>query len=117
MIVRVKDAKPASRFPGVVGRPLINGDTPSAAVTMSELTLEPGAVLPPHTHNAEEAFYIFEGSGIVTVGNEEHPVEAGTSVLASTGVRHGFRNNTDKPFKMACFFPVIFPKATYPETK
>ena len=117
MIVRAKDAKPGGRFPGVVSRPLINGDTPSAAVTMLELTLEPGAYLPPHFHNAEEAFYIFEGKGIGIVGKEEHPVEAGTAILASTGVAHGFRNNSDKPMKMTCFYPVIFPKSVFPEEK
>jgi putative monooxygenase len=117
VIVRAKDATPGSRFPGVTGRPLINGDTPSAAVTMSELTLDPGAFLPPHTHNAEEAFYIFEGSGLAIVGTEEFPVEAGTAILASTGVPHGFKNNTQKPFKLTCFYPVIFPKSAFPEQK
>ncbi len=117
MIVRAKDAQPGSRFPGVTGRPLINGDTPSAAVTMSELTLDPGALLPAHTHNAEEAFWVFEGSGMAIVGSEEHPIEAGTAILASTGVPHGFRNNTDKPLKITCFYPVIFPKSTFPEEK
>ena len=110
MIVRVKDVQPSSRVPGVFGRSLINGDTPSAAVTLSELTIEPGATLPRHKHNAEEAFYVLEGKGFVFVGEEEHPVEAGTAILASTGVAHGFRNDTDRPLKIACFFPVIFPK-------
>ncbi len=117
MIIRAKDAQPSSRFPGVTGRPLISGDTPSAAVTMSELTLDPGAFLPPHIHNAEEAFYVFEGQGIVIVGSEEHPVEAGTAILASTGVPHGFRNTSDKPLKITCFYPVIFPKSVFPEEK
>jgi quercetin dioxygenase-like cupin family protein len=110
MIVRVKDATPSSRTPGVTGRPLINGDTPSAAVTLSQLTIDPGATLARHKHNAEEAFYVLEGKGFVFIGEEEHPVEAGTAILASTGVAHGFRNDTDQPLIVACFFPVIFPK-------
>jgi mannose-6-phosphate isomerase-like protein (cupin superfamily) len=68
-------------------------------------------------HNAEEAFFIFEGSGLALVDGEEFPVEAGTAVLASTGVAHGFKNNTAKPLKMAFFYPVIFPKSIYPESK
>ncbi len=110
MIVRAKDVQAASRVPGVHGRALIGGDTPSAAVTMSELTLDPGAELPLHRHNAEEAFYVLEGKGLALVGDEEHPVEPGTAILASTGTAHGFRNNTGEPFKIACFFPVIYPK-------
>jgi quercetin dioxygenase-like cupin family protein len=114
MIIKAKDVQPVSRHPGISSRSLINGDTPSAAVTMSELTLEPGALLGKHTHNAEEAFYIFEGSGIALVDDEEFPVEAGAAILASTGVMHGFRNNTDKPLKFICFYPVIFPKSFRP---
>jgi putative monooxygenase len=116
VIVRANEVAPASRFPGVNGRSLINGDTPSAAVTMSQLTLDPGAVLPPHTHNAEEAFYIIAGSGMAHVDGQEYAVEAGTALLAPPSIFHGFRNNTDKPFVIGCFFPVIFPKP-FPERK
>lgn len=116
MIIKAKDVQPISRRPGISSRPLINGDTPSAAVTMLELALDPGAVLPRHGHNAEEAFYIFEGEGVALVGDAEYPVEAGTAILASTGVLHGFRNDSDRPLRITCFYPVIFPKSFHPET-
>ncbi len=110
MIVRASDVEPVSRPGGISSKSLISGDTPSAAVTMLQLTLQPGATLERHKHNAEEAFYVLEGKGVAFMDENEYPVEPGAAILASTGRAHGFRNEGDKPLVIACFFPVIFPK-------
>ncbi len=107
LIVDARQAKPApGRFPGVVGQPLMNEDLGSVAVTMSVLTLEPGAVLPLHTHVAEESFFVIEGTGFATVGSVEHPIGPEMALLASAGELHGFANRSDKPLRIVCVHPV-----------
>lgn len=49
---------------------------------------------PPHCHSLEEEiFVILDGDGVVVLGEEEFPVQAGHVVArpAGTGVAHGFR--------------------------
>ena len=47
---------------------------------------------PPHTHDGEEAFYILEGVGEVTIGEETFRVDAGSCVFLPPGKLHGIRN-------------------------
>ena len=44
---------------------------------------------PPHSHaGKEQVFYITEGSGVVNVGSESHPVKRGSLVYIPEGVVH-----------------------------
>ena len=105
------------RHPGVSSHVLLNADVGAGAVTLGELIVEPGGYLRPHIHLVEEAFFIFEGSGLALVGDQEIPVSAGTAILAPTGTAHGFRNNSDAPLKMAFFYPALNPIGIFPEQK
>jgi uncharacterized cupin superfamily protein len=59
------------------------------------LVIAPGSLsYPPHCHSAEEElFVVIEGEGTVLLGDEEHPVGAGSVVARppGTGVAHAFR--------------------------
>jgi uncharacterized cupin superfamily protein len=61
---------------------------------MRHLPLAPGTEsYPPHCHSAEEElFVVLAGSGAVWLGDDEHPVRAGSIVSrpAGTGVAHHF---------------------------
>ena len=49
---------------------------------------------PPHCHAAEEEiFFVLDGDGTLLLGDEEHPVRAGSVVARppGTGVAHAFR--------------------------
>jgi quercetin dioxygenase-like cupin family protein len=47
-----------------------------------------------HTHQGADKFYfVLEGSGIFTVGEEEREASAGSLVIAPAGVPHGVTNN------------------------
>lgn len=55
--------------------------------------IEPGTrAHPPHTHAGVEAFYVFEGEGVVEVGDERQPVRANEAVVIDPGVLHGLVN-------------------------
>ncbi len=116
-IVKVGQVEPTSRFPGVFSRPLLNPDQGSAAVTMSELTIQPGATLPRHSHLAEEAFFVVQGKGEALGSGESSAIGAGMALLAPAGSMHGFRNTGSEDLKVICMYPVVNPVAFFPEEK
>jgi uncharacterized cupin superfamily protein len=93
------DEIPADDFTGggdVVAARRELGDTlDSQRVGVAHLVVEPGALSgPPHCHAAEEeVFVVLDGSGRLLLGDEEHPVRAGSVVARppGTGVAHAFR--------------------------
>ncbi|HEX7298054.1 MAG TPA: cupin domain-containing protein [Solirubrobacteraceae bacterium] len=72
------------------------GDALGSRTTgLGHLVVEPGALSnPPHCHSAEEeVFVVLDGDGTLLLGDEEHPVRAGSIVARppGTGVAHTFR--------------------------
>lgn len=56
--------------------------------------LEPGQVQKVHAHDGADKFYfVLEGSGKFTVGDEEREAAAGSLVVAPSGIPHGVVNN------------------------
>jgi quercetin dioxygenase-like cupin family protein len=59
--------------------------------------LEPGQTQKIHAHDGAEKFYfVLEGSGIFTVGDEESAAGTGSLVIAPAGIPHGVTNNGDQ---------------------
>lgn len=115
IIVRTGDVEAVSRFAGIYSKPLLSQNTGSGAVTMSELTLKPGAVLPRHVHVVEEAFFVVEGTGEAVAGEESEKVAAGAAILAPAGVPHGFRNTGDQDLRIICMYPAVNPAVKFLE--
>jgi quercetin dioxygenase-like cupin family protein len=56
--------------------------------------LEPGQVQKTHAHDGADKFYfVLEGSGRFSVGDEERDADAGALVVAPAGIPHGVTNN------------------------
>src|SRR5690606_35498638 len=74
-------------------RYLVDG-TPTHSMGMFELTVMPGAhVPPPHSHsNNEEILYVTEGMLRYTVGDETRDLRPGESMHTPKGVVHAFSN-------------------------
>lgn len=62
---------------------------------LQHVTVQPGAYATPrHCHSVEEElFVVLDGDGVVLLGDDEHPVRAGSIVARppATGVAHAFR--------------------------
>ena len=59
--------------------------------------LEPGQTQREHAHEGADKFYfVLEGSGTFTVGDEVRQAETGTVVAAPAGVKHGVTNSGDE---------------------
>jgi len=54
---------------------------------------EPGQQHEPHTHaNQDKIYFVLEGSGAATVGEERSTIAAGDLVFAPSGVLHSMSN-------------------------
>jgi uncharacterized cupin superfamily protein len=71
----------------------------SKSTGLGHLVVAPRALSgPPHCHAAEEElFVVLEGSGTLLLGDDEHPVRAGSIVARppGTGVAHAFQADDD----------------------
>ncbi|MCU4754138.1 cupin domain-containing protein [Halobacteria archaeon AArc-curdl1] len=68
-------------------------------------TLEAGVEVPKHTNGVEHEQYVLEGSYVVGIGEDEHTVEAGDSLLIPAGVPHWYRNEGDDQGAFLCAVP------------
>ena len=59
--------------------------------------LDPNGVIQPHVHSFEESFHVLSGSVIAKIGERNDGLSAGHFGLISTGVRHSWRNTSDRP--------------------
>lgn len=56
--------------------------------------LEPGQTQKVHAHDGADKFYfVLQGSGTFTVGDEESEAGVGSLVVAPSGMPHGVTNN------------------------
>lgn len=104
-VIRSKDRSTVTHgFEGYGERTLLDQKAMSDLMLMGDLVFEPGAVIPRHHHDVQEAFYVFEGSGTVTLGDEEFVLSVGDSMLVPVGVSHAFHNDSGRPWRMVWLY-------------
>ncbi|MBL8706530.1 MAG: cupin domain-containing protein [Rhodospirillales bacterium] len=84
---------------GLTIRYLFDGTVSNAASGMFELTVAPGARVPPaHSHtNNEEIVYVIEGTLRYSVDDETRDLKPGERMYTPRGSVHSFSNPHDKP--------------------
>lgn len=101
---------PEEEWPGIVRwKTLLGGpDGPDVAMTVGVATIDPGMSTDGarHRHDPPEVYLFAEGTGVVHLGDDEHPVEAGSVVLVPGGVEHFVRNTGTGPLRFHYVFPV-----------
>ena len=58
---------------------------------------------PRHVHDVDEVFIFLQGSGVVPVDGEDHPVKAGDVVVVAAGEDHHTRSSLDQPLVAAWY--------------
>jgi len=61
-----------------------------------------GETLLHRHHAAEELYYIIQGDGIMSLGQEEFPVAVADTVCIPPGVAHKIRNSGDNELRILC---------------
>ncbi|HET9455821.1 MAG TPA: cupin domain-containing protein [Candidatus Limnocylindrales bacterium] len=67
--------------------------------------LAAGAPDPQQPHTEDEAYYVVDGAGRITVGGEVRDVRAGSIVFVAAGVPHRFHDITDELRILVVFGP------------
>jgi mannose-6-phosphate isomerase-like protein (cupin superfamily) len=75
----------------------VKPDSMKGFTSFSRVLLKPGTTNEMHVHyDQEQVYFVTQGGGIITVGDEEGEVKAGDVVFLPANIPHGFVNNTDK---------------------
>lgn len=70
--------------------------TGSNRMALGTQQVKRGAGIPVHRHlQMDEAFYVLEGSGFVTLDDVSHPFERGATIFIPAKSWHGFTNPDD----------------------
>jgi quercetin dioxygenase-like cupin family protein len=95
------ETHPVIRIGGIEINYLIDGTVSGAASGMFELTVQPGArVPPPHSHTGnEEILYMLEGTLRYSVDGETRDLKPGERMYSPKGSVHAFSNPHDAPAK------------------
>jgi quercetin dioxygenase-like cupin family protein len=90
--------QPVLNFGRLQIRYLVDGTVTGAGMGMFELTVEPGARVPPaHSHSRnEEIVYVLEGVLRYTVDNETRDLKPGERMYTPRGSVHAFSNPHDQ---------------------
>lgn len=66
----------------------------SDSISYLASSIPPGDVIPVHKHlNEDEFIFMYKGSGIFTLGENEYPVSEGAIIIVPRGIWHGIQNN------------------------
>lgn len=82
-----EETNPIEMFDGVVRRTLVSGDK----MTLVQITLSPGAVVPEHTHPHEQAGTVADGRIHIEIGDESWELGPGASYLIPGDAPHTVR--------------------------
>ena len=70
-------------------------------ITLGLNCLEPGQTQSLHAHDgADKVYFVLEGRGRFTVGDQEREAGTGTLVIAQAGVPHGVTNASDSSLSL-----------------
>jgi len=67
------------------------------AMSVQHFHIEPGAVVPEHSHHHEQTGYVMSGSGVFTIDGEEYPTGPGDSYAIDSDLPHSLENPTEEP--------------------
>ncbi|WP_273838306.1 cupin domain-containing protein [Halococcus sp. PRR34] len=84
---------------------LVDEERGAPNFAIRRFTLAPGAEVPKHTNEVEHEQYVLEGEYVVGIGNEEHAVSSGDSLLIPAGTVHWYRNEGNEEGAFICAVP------------
>ncbi len=115
-VLRPAELPTINRAKGVVTQPLVMAERGSATLTMGISTFQPGAVIPLHTHNVEEAITILEGEAVAIIDGQESVCRPYDTTFVPPGTPHHFRNDGAREMKFLWTYGGAHVTRTYVET-
>lgn len=106
-VSRHEEIQGEARGPGVTRKLTIDKSTGAGAITAGVVYIEPGGLIPPHTHLVEEAITLIEGRVRILDGTETAEVTAPASWLAPANTVHATRNIGNGPATLVIAYPAV----------
>lgn len=99
------DANPVPEAKGVEKAVVFDESDGAPNFRMRWYSLEPGAEVPRHTNEVEHEMHTVAGEFVAGLGDGEHRVTQGDSLLIPPGTVHWFRNEGDEVSEFICVVP------------
>ena len=101
---RYREIKPYVSKDGSLIRELIHPDQHgNAAQSLAEATIPPGQKTQWHRHmESEELYYVMQGQGVMTLGDEVFDISAGSSIAIMPGTPHCVENRGKDDMVILC---------------
>jgi quercetin dioxygenase-like cupin family protein len=115
-VLRPSELPSIQRGKGVISQPLVLAERGSTSLTMGISTFEPGAVIPLHTHNVEEAITILEGEAVAIIDGREYVVRPNDTTFVPPDTPHHFRNDSGATMRFLWTYGGAHVTRTYVET-
>ena len=85
---------------------LIGAADGAASMSLRRFVIEPGGIIPAHTHpDIEHEQIVISGEMILYLAGDEHRASAGDAVFIPAGSVHRYENRTDRPVEFICVIP------------
>ena len=65
----------------------------SKNLTTTIVEMQPGGIQNIHSHGPEQMYYVLEGEGAMTVGDDTQAVKAGDCIFIPSNAPHGLKND------------------------
>ena len=78
------------------------------ALSAGLYALPAGAIDTQEPHTEDEVYYVISGRGLIQVGSENRPVEAGSLVYVQANVEHRFHTITEDLRVLVIFAPAEY---------
>ncbi|MDQ7842864.1 MAG: cupin domain-containing protein [Armatimonadota bacterium] len=111
--IRLEEVQAVSAFPGVAQRTAVGRALGATGIQLAELVLAPGAEIPLHHHDVDDAMLVISGRGRCALGGEEFLLEPGVALVAPAGTSHGLRNDGTEPLRIVVAWPTVEPVVRY----
>ena len=72
----------------------------SEKLELIHLTLQPGEKMEPHSQPFDVVFYVLSGNGILDLPDQSVDGASGTCILIPAGMQRGWKNNTNREFRV-----------------
>ena len=81
---------------GAIATMLLDSSVLQGILFFAYAVLKPGKVLESHIDPYEEIYYLLQGQGVMTVGDEQQRVTAGDAIWLPYGLPHSLANDGDE---------------------
>lgn len=95
-IIKIEELEKSQNPHGVELRKVFENDI----IGVMNIILKPGQELPKHHNPINALFLVLEGSGTVTVGDEEQKVTKNTIIEVPENAARGWKNDTNELLKL-----------------